>query len=173
MIEIYTDGSYKRKTNIGGFGVAAFKNNELLYVYCKHFNDVTNNQMELKAIIHACEWADKYFPDEEVIIYSDSSYCVKSINEWMKTWAVNNWISASKKPVENVELMKTLYKYFNQEFYHVSVQWIKSHNENIGNELADALAQNDSNKFWKLMEKIPVTFVVAKGNSKNNIFDFL
>lgn len=151
LIEIYTDGSFKRGSNIGGLGVAALKDNKLIYVYSKQFDNVTNNQMELKAIIHACEIADKYFPDEEVIIYSDSSYCVRSITEWMSHWAKNNWINSQKEEVKNIELMRILYNYFKQDFYHCQIKWLKSHNGDIGNEIADALAQHDDNKFYKLL----------------------
>lgn len=151
MIEFYTDGSSRKASNTGGFGVAAFRtiNNQpiLVYAHQEQFTNVTNNQMELKAIIHACEIADKHFPNEEVIIYSDSTYCVNSINEWMSTWVKNKWYNSKKQIVENLDLMKTLYRYFSTDFYHCQVKWLKGHAGNFGNEIVDALATQNKAKF--------------------------
>lgn len=160
MIKIYTDGSYKSSTNTGGFGVAAFDDNKLIYVHREEEKDTTNNQMELKAIIHACnlisdtligEGSD--FFKEEIIIYSDSSYCVNSINSWMHSWVNKDWINSKGEQIKNIELMKTLYYYFTQIFCknQVKVEHLKGHDGDIGNELADALATGDSEKFSKII----------------------
>lgn len=152
MIEIFTDGSFRKSTSEGGYGVIAFNNNKIIYAHQEQIKNVTNNQMELQAVIHACEFADKYFSQEDIIIYSDSSYCVNSINDWMHTWARNGWINSKKEQVKNIDLIKTLYKYFNTDFYHCQIQWSKGHNGTLGNELADALATADSNKFVKIIQ---------------------
>ncbi len=158
MIEIFTDGSSRKSSNDGGYGVIVFKKLEdnksaIIYAYQEQFKNVTNNQMELQAIIHACEFADTNYPNEEVIIYSDSSYCVNSINEWMYGWARNGWINSKKEQVKNIDLMKTLYKYFNTDFYHCQVQKTKAHYGIFGNELADALATTNANKFAQVIKQ--------------------
>ena len=52
---IYTDGSAHPNPGLGGFGVVVLDNNEnFLYSYSKQFaGKVTNNEMELKAILYA------------------------------------------------------------------------------------------------------------------------
>lgn len=158
MITIYTDGSSRSSTQSGGFGVVAFNDkNEIIYLYQEQHEKVTNNQMELRAIIHACEWADKVLPQEEIIIYSDSTYCVNSINVWMWNWSKNGWINSKKQQVENIDLMKTLYKYFTKDFYHCQVQWLKGHAGFVPNEIADALATHDANKFAKIISNEDIT----------------
>ena len=161
MITIFTDGSSRKSSADGGYGVIAFKDEQIIYAHQEQKDNVTNNQMELQAIIHACEFADKYFPNEEVIIYSDSSYCVNSITNWMFTWAKNGWINSKKEQVKNIDLIKTLYKYFSTDFYHCQIQWNKGHNGVIGNELADALATADQQKFLQLIQKnnIKINFI--------------
>ena len=95
---IYTDGSAHPNPGPGGFGVVVLDNNEnLLYTYSKQFEGkVTNNEMELKAILFAYfshgvkeenDWNNNI-----PIVYSDSNYCVQTFNDWMFRWARNNWI---------------------------------------------------------------------------------
>ena len=53
---IYTDGSAHPNPGPGGFGVIVLDNDEKIqYIYNKQFEKekVTNNQMELKAILYA------------------------------------------------------------------------------------------------------------------------
>lgn len=44
---------------------------------------VTNNQMELIAMIKALHLASNNYKDEKVKIYSDSAYCVNICNDWI------------------------------------------------------------------------------------------
>lgn len=158
MIEIFTDGSSRKSSNDGGYGVVAFQNIDsnpptIIYAYQEQLENVTNNQMELRAIIHACEFADSYYPDEEITIYSDSAYCVNSINDWMYGWARNGWINSKKEQVKNLELMKTLYKYFTTDFYHCQLKKTSAHCGIMQNELADALATANAKKFAQIIQQ--------------------
>lgn len=152
MIEIYTDGSC-RKNNKGGYSIIVFNNNELIYAYQCQVDNTTNNQMELEAIILACKFADTYFPDEEVAIYSDSAYCVNAVNDWMHTWVSKYWLNSKNEPVKNQEQMKELYSLFSQDFYHCSLYKIPGHEDIAGNELADAAACLNKTKFLDIINK--------------------
>ena len=85
MLNIYVDGSSRGNPGDGGFGVVIINNNKLEYAFSEQFNNVTNNQMELRAIIHALELIKERYPEEEVIIHSDSAYCVNICNDWIWT----------------------------------------------------------------------------------------
>lgn len=148
----WTDGSSKGNPGNGGFGVISIENNTINYKYAEYFDKVTNNQMELKAILHVFKLAaaDK---DCQYIIYSDSAYSVNMINNWIHTWAINNWKNSKKQTVENIDLVKEIYKYLNINFFNCQVVKCNGHNGIIGNELADALATNNLNKFNKIVEK--------------------
>ena len=135
---IYTDGSAHPNPGPGGFGVVILDNNEnLIGLHSKQTDNTTNNREEIKAILYALLRYGKM--DEEVIVYSDSNYCVQTFNTWMYGWARNGWIKSDKKAPENLDLIKTYYDLC-QEGYKINLQKVRGHNGNEWNELADALA---------------------------------
>lgn len=154
MIKIYTDGScIKNPDGPGGFGVIAINNNDIVYLYSTRTNNTTNNREELKAIINAFEYAqqDKNL-EETFIIYSDSAYCVNMINDWIYKWQRNGWRRAKNQPIENLDLVQIIYKYITKDWFNCEVQKTSGHVGITENELADALATGDFNKFMKTFE---------------------
>ena len=119
-INIYTDGSSRGNPGPGGFGVVAFiHDNENFpdYSYSESTENTTNNREELKAILHVFELADKN-PNLYYIIMSDSAYCVNTINDWIFKWSNNNWKRSNNQPVENLDLIQSLYKYLIKDFWN-------------------------------------------------------
>lgn len=157
MREIYVDGACKGNPGPGGFGVVELDGDIIRYSYQKSCEETTNNREELKAIIHALEIADEYYGFETVLIYSDSAYCVNMINDWIWTWARNNWKNSKKKEVENIDLVKIIYNYINKDFYHCQVVKTSGHCGIAGNELADALATFDNKKYNNIIKKYNLT----------------
>ena len=102
MIKIYVDGASKGNPGPGGSGVVAYdsKNNTILQSYSQYYENITNNQAELKALIYAIQMAKEKWSNEYCIIYSDSAYCVNSCNDWIYTWVRNNWKN-SKNIIDN------------------------------------------------------------------------
>ena len=142
---IYTDGSAHPNPGPGGFGVVVLDNNEnLWYTYSKQFaGKVTNNEMELKAILYAFlnhgvkeenDWNNNI-----PIVYSDSNYCVQTFNDWMFRWARNNWIKSDKKIPENLDLIQAYYEWY-QKGYRIDLRKVKGHAGHKWNEMADGLA---------------------------------
>lgn len=148
----YTDGACSGNPGPGGFGVISIENNTINYKYAEYFDKVTNNQMELKAILHVFKIAAAD-PDNKYVIYSDSAYAVNMINSWIFGWAKNGWKNSKKQTVENLDLVKELYNYLNINFFNCQVYKVDGHSGNIGNELADALATNNGNKFDKIVKQ--------------------
>ena len=141
---IYTDGSAHPNPGPGGFGVIVLDNNEkLLYNYNKQFKErVTNNEMELKAILYAFFNYGVKINDWNMdvpIVYSDSNYCVQTFNEWMFNWARNGWIKSDKKVPENLDLIQAYYEWY-QKGYRIDLTKIKGHIGHKWNEMADDLA---------------------------------
>lgn len=143
---IYTDGSCNgngKAVNSGGFGVVVLDNNEnIIYTYSERCENTTNNREELKAIIYAMEHYGKQSLldwNEIIVVYSDSNYCVQTLNEWMFNWERNGWIKSDKKIPENLDLIK---KYFDlyQKGYRIDLRKIKGHAGHKFNEMADGLA---------------------------------
>ena len=153
MLNIYVDGSSHGNPGAGGFGVVIINNNKLEYAFSEQFNNVTNNQMELRAIIHALELIKERYPEEEVIIHSDSAYCVNMCNNWIWTWSKNDWKNSKKQIVENYELVRKIWKFVSMEFPNFQIVKCSGHSGIIENELADRLANQDFTKFTKILEE--------------------
>ena len=153
MLNIYVDGSSRGNPGDGGFGVVIINNNKLEYAFNEQFNNVTNNQMELRAIIHALELIKEKYPEEEVIIHSDSAYCVNMCNDWIWTWSKNDWKNSKKQRVENYELVRKIWKFVSMEFPNFQIVKCSGHSGIIENELADRLANQDFTKFTKILEE--------------------
>ena len=146
---IYTDGSAHPNPGPGGFGVIVLDNNEkLLYNYNRQFkNKVTNNEMELKAILYSfLNYGINInnplygFNNYDIpIVYSDSNYCVQTFNEWMFNWARNGWIKSDKNIPENLDLIQAYYDWY-QKGYRIDLIKVKGHAGNKWNEIADQLA---------------------------------
>lgn len=141
MIEIYTDGACRgnqHANNSGGWGVVIkdTSNGKARNAW-GHRRDTTNNRMEMTAAIKALEFISAR-PRSEVTIYSDSNLLIKGMNDWLTGWKAKGWKTASRKPVENVDLWKHLDKLSQQ--HDLTWQHVAGHAGNDGNELADVLA---------------------------------
>lgn len=131
---MYTDGACRGNPGKGGWGVL------LRYGDAEktlHGGEAmtTNNRMELTAVIKGLEALTKPC---KLSITTDSKYVLTGITEWMSSWKQRNWKTASKKPVQNVELWKCLDDLVVQ--HHIEWIWVKGHSGHPENEKADQLA---------------------------------
>lgn len=135
---IYTDGSCQKNPGPGGFGVVVLDDNEnLIQQYSERCENTTNNREELKAIL----WAFLKYGNKEnqIIIYSDSAYCVNTLTNWMFSWEKNNWKKSDNKTPENLDLIKPFFKHLQNGFF-IDLRKIKGHSGQFWNEMADQLA---------------------------------
>jgi ribonuclease HI len=99
----------------------------------------TNNQAELTAVCQAMQYIhDKGLGD--VMIWTDSQYVRKGLTEWLTGWVKRNWIKPDGAPVANQELWKQLLelqKQVEESGRKVVIDWVKGHNGDWGNEIAD------------------------------------
>ena len=137
MITVYTDGSAHPNPGPGGFGMVTVSDYGLEAVYSKQTNNTTNNREEIKAILRAM--IDYGKMEDVVTVYSDSSYAVNTLTNWMFGWARNGWIKSDKKTPENLDLIQAYYELY-QKGYRINLQKIKGHAGHEWNELADRLA---------------------------------
>jgi ribonuclease HI len=73
-----------------------------------------------------------------VVVYTDSEYVRRGIDEWMAGWKDRGWKTAARKPVKNQDLWVELDKLTGK--HDVSWRWVRGHTGNPGNERADQLA---------------------------------
>ncbi len=134
LVEIYADGACKGNPGPGGWG-AWLQYDGTEKSLCGGEKLTTNNRMELIAVIRALEALKRPC---KVKIYTDSVYVQKGISEWIIGWKARNWRTADKKQVKNDDLWKELDALANQ--HSIEWIWVKGHAGNLGNERADALA---------------------------------
>ncbi|NTV98495.1 MAG: ribonuclease HI [Chlorobiaceae bacterium] len=135
-IIIYTDGACSGNPGKGGWGALLMYGNSTREIsgYCPA---TTNNRMELSAAIEALEALKEPC---RVKLYSDSSYLVNALNEgWLKRWTANNWKTAARKNVENIDLWKKILKLIT--LHDVTFHKVKGHSDNPYNNRCDALAR--------------------------------
>ena len=141
-IKIYTDGACIGNPGPGGWAVIILFENEKKELFGGE-KLTTNNRMELTAAIKALE----YFSKEEkkrpslknLKIYTDSNYVKDGITNWINVWEKNNWKTADKKNVKNIDLWKRLKDLTKSN--QIEWNWIKGHSDNPMNDLADKLAK--------------------------------
>lgn len=155
-IEIYTDGSFiKNKNGIKcGYGIY-FPNNEYKSIGRKFTHaPITNNRAELYAIfktiilcniINEQRIINNIKKIKEIIIYTDSDYCVKSLTIWYKNWVKNGKKYLNKDIIDLIiDAMKNVD--FKIKLKHVRAHTGKNDPQSIGNDIADRLAKKGANK---------------------------
>lgn len=132
---VFTDGSANPNPGPGGWGYVYVQDDEILSQECGYDPDTTNNKMELTALIHAYKSLPQ---DAKVDIYSDSNLCVRTINEWARSWERNGW-KRKTGPIANLDLVQELYAEAKRR-PGVKLKWIEAHIGWKWNEYADALS---------------------------------
>lgn len=139
-IVVYTDGScLKNPGGAGGWGVLIEIDGQA-ETFSGSDPETTSNRMELMAAIRALEILP---PGMELTLYTDSSYVQRGITEWVDNWKANAWKTGTNKPVKNLDLWMRLDEA--NKRHTVDWNWVRSHNGNAGNEIADFLAGEAAN----------------------------
>ena len=141
-IKIYTDGACVGNPGPGGWAAIVLLENEKRELFGGE-KSTTNNRMELTAAIKALEYCatqeEKQPSFKHIRIFTDSTYVKEGITVWINSWEKNNWKTADKKNVKNVDLWKKLKELVQPN--QVEWSWVKGHSENPMNDLADKLAK--------------------------------
>ena len=130
MIEVYIDGSSKGNPGPGGAGIVIKDNSaqETMGIRGIPLGYVTNNQAEFLALKHALiELKNQRLSHDPVNILTDSQLVVGIFSQ--------NWKARS-----NLELVMEI-RNLVREFPQLTFAYVRGHNGNHGNELADSLAQ--------------------------------
>ncbi len=137
-INLYSDGSSLGNPGPGGWGTILEYNGHEKELSGAQ-NNTTNNQMELKGVIEGLRALKQPCT---VNIISDSTYVVKGINQWLKSWITKGWKTAGNKPVKNVELWQEYVEV--SKIHKIKASWIKGHAGHKHNERCDILARTQA-----------------------------
>ena len=135
IIEIFTDGACSGNPGVGGWG-AILRYGETQKEISGGERETTNNRMEMTAVIMALRALKR---PAKVLLTTDSQYVAKGVTEWMANWQKNNWKTADKKPVKNVDLWREMADLL--KVHDIKWQWVRGHNGHPENERCDELAR--------------------------------
>jgi len=130
MIEIYIDGSSKGNPGPGGAGIVIkdASTQKILSTHGIPLGHVTNNQAEFLALKYALtELKTRALAECPINILTDSQLVVGIFSQ--------NW-----KARANLDLVLEIRELI-RDFPHLTFAYVRGHNGNPGNELADSLAQ--------------------------------
>ena len=134
VVEIHTDGACRGNPGPGGWGVLLEFDGQEKELFGGEAA-TTNNRMELTAVIRALEALER---PSRVVLYTDSQYVQKGIQQWIHSWKRNGWKTADKKAVKNKELWLELDEL--RRRHDIEWHWVKGHAGHAKNERADELA---------------------------------
>ncbi len=137
-ITLFSDGSSLGNPGPGGYGtIVRYKDHEKILSGGEAHT--TNNRMELRGVIEGIKILKEPC---EVEIYSDSSYVVNAINEWLE-----NWVKRNFKKVKNPDLWQ---EYLTVSHPHnIHAFWVKGHAGHEENERCDKMARQKAEEFKK------------------------
>ena len=115
----------------------------------KGFMGVTNNKMELLAIVSV---VNSLPSNTTVTIHTDSQYCILAIN--------------SKRPQKNLNLLAMFHRIVAEKHLKVSFNWVRGHSGNKYNEECDRMANEEYKKKLQECECIYGSCITTKYRRK-------
>lgn len=146
--KIYTDGGYFEKQDLGGWGFVVFHNDQELYRDSGWKKQTSSLEMELLAAQKALQALQAFQEIQNqnslksinpITLFTDSKILIEGLTLKYPIWCQNEWRVKSGKTV----IYKPLWQALDALSKQLSVElcWVKGHNGNHGNSVADALAR--------------------------------
>ena len=136
---VFTDGAAKGNPGPGGWGVIVVTPERRVTELGGGAPHTTNNKMELSGAIAALQHvADRPGP---IAIYTDSTYVIQGITQWIWGWRKRGWKTAQGADVLNRDLWETLASLVGGRARgEVDWRWVRGHIGTPGNERVDEIA---------------------------------
>jgi ribonuclease HI len=140
-IVVFTDGAAKGNPGPGGWGVVIVTPDGRVRELGGGASPATNNQMELTGAIEALRnLKDTAGP---LAIYTDSTYVIKGICEWVHGWRRRGWKTAQGTDVLNRGLWERLSELAAARGKNgIAWHYVRGHAGTPGNERCDEIATN-------------------------------
>jgi ribonuclease HI len=129
MLTYHTDGSCEPNPGAGGYAVIKDLRPHILGAA----PNSTNIRMEGMAIIAAL----KDSAGQPCEIHSDSEFWINVVTKWAPSWEKNGWKKKSGE-IKNLDIVQEMLPLYRDS--KAKLVWVRGHNKNEGNELADVWA---------------------------------
>lgn len=138
-IIVFTDGATKGNPGPGGWGVVIMTLDGEVAELGGGATLTTNNRMELTGAIRALERL-RDMPGA-LALYTDSTYVIKGIREWIWGWRRRGWKTAEGSDVVNRDLWEELSSLVSARGKG-AIEWhyVRGHTGIAGNERVDEIA---------------------------------
>lgn len=130
MTTYYTDGSASPNPGPGGFAVIKDLKPHILG---SEDGQTTNIRMEGRALIAALKDAD----GTECEIFTDSEFWINVVTKWAPGWESKGWKKKGGE-IKNIDIVQELYSLYASS--QAKLIWVRGHEGDEGNELADEWA---------------------------------
>jgi ribonuclease HI len=136
---VFTDGAAKGNPGPGGWGAIVVTPDRRVAELGGGSPHTTNNRMELSGAIAALQHVVSQ--PGPIAIYTDSTYLIQGITQWVWGWRKRGWKTAQGGDVLNRELWEQLSSLIGARARgEVDWHWVRGHVGTPGNERADQIS---------------------------------
>lgn len=139
---IFTDGACSGNPGPGGWAAVLVSPLGKVKELGGGERQTTNNRMEMTAAVEALRLLAKVknLSTKTVRLYTDSTYLIKGITEWIHGWKKRGWKNGEGKDVSNREIWEALDEVIRTNGFQVEWLYIPGHEGYPGNERCDVIA---------------------------------
>src|SRR5688572_23145707 len=135
----FTDGAASGNPGPGGWGAVIVLPHGHVTELGGGAAHTTNNRMELTGAIAALAYVANH--PAPVAVYTDSSYVIKGVTQWVWNWQRRGWKTAEGGDVLNRELWEQLSALVTARGKgRIIWHWVRGHDGTPGNERVDQIA---------------------------------
>jgi ribonuclease HI len=137
---IFTDGACTGNPGPGGWAAILASPGGDVVELGGADSATTNNRMEIMGPLRALKSLPKP-PNHGIFIYTDSTYVIRGITQWIWGWRKNGWKNSSGEEVANKDLWEELAKQVGR-LKPAKIEWryVRGHSGVPGNERCDEIA---------------------------------
>ena len=139
-ILIFTDGACSGNPGPGGWGAIVLDTQAQVTELGGRDPATTNNRMELTGALKALAAVAK--DPHPISLYTDSTYLIRGITQWIWGWRKNGWRNGEGEEVANRDLWEDLFQLLMARGSKGKIEWhySRGHVGTPGNERCDEIA---------------------------------